>query len=179
MKKGKELALHLMDVYGISNEWTFRYNQAKVTFGVCDEDTMEIILSEPLTKLNKESFVENIILHEIAHALVGVDHEHDECWRTQHLSMGGDGEEFVTHRDFIPFYKCYDSFTYKGETFSDGDQIITLENDEFKAYLFHYIDTRYRKYPIIADCPYTGEIYQLSYDEIYIGDIGYEDELTA
>ena len=42
--------------------------------------------------LDKPKQIENIITHEIAHAIVGIRHHHDSVWKAQHRKMGGNGE---------------------------------------------------------------------------------------
>lgn len=42
--------------------------------------------------LNNSKVIENTVLHEIAHAIVGAKHHHDSVWRIQHIKMGGNGQ---------------------------------------------------------------------------------------
>ena len=61
-----------------------------------------IFLSAPLTRAVKDdAAVENTILHEIAHALVGRGHGHDYVWRSKALEIGCDGERCHSHEKDI------------------------------------------------------------------------------
>ena len=51
------------------NYWTFKFDNAKRRFGGCSIKRATISLSAPLTKINSESEVRDVILHEIAHSL--------------------------------------------------------------------------------------------------------------
>lgn len=96
----------------IQKGWKFRYGRGKKRFGCCDYDKKEISISRPLSNLNDEKKVMDIILHEIAHALVGYGHGHDKVWRRKCIEIGGDGK------------RCYSLETTN--TFKDyGDCILT------------------------------------------------------
>ena len=56
----------------------------------------EIGLSAPLTAVHPDEEVRDTILHEIAHALVGPRHGHDEVWRAMALRIGCSGERCVS-----------------------------------------------------------------------------------
>jgi predicted SprT family Zn-dependent metalloprotease len=59
--------------------------------------TSRITLSAPLTKSNSELHVRNNILHEIAHALAGPGHHHDQAWKTIAKSTACNGERGYGH----------------------------------------------------------------------------------
>ncbi|WP_035907062.1 SprT-like domain-containing protein [Knoellia subterranea] len=75
--------------------WTLTTDQAKTRAGVCRFATRTISLSAPLTRLHDEADVLDTILHEVAHALVGPDHGHDEVWRAKAQQIGCSGERTV------------------------------------------------------------------------------------
>lgn len=50
-----------------------------------------ILCSENLKRESKRR-VRLVILHEIAHAMVGTSHGHDEVWKKKCLEIGGDGK---------------------------------------------------------------------------------------
>ena len=82
-----------MNRYGlIAAGWQFNFDKAKRRFGLCDHGRRRLQLSEPLTRHNEEPEVRNTILHEIAHALVGHGHGHDEVWRRKAVEIGCDGK---------------------------------------------------------------------------------------
>lgn len=76
----------------IQQGWTFKFDSAKRRFGVCKYRPKVIGLSSHLTELNDIERVRNTILHEIAHALVGASHGHDNVWRRKAIEIGCDGE---------------------------------------------------------------------------------------
>ncbi|WP_224769444.1 SprT-like domain-containing protein [Nocardioides ochotonae] len=75
--------------------WQIEFDRAKRRAGQCREATRVISLSEPLTRLHDEAEVVDTILHEIAHALVGTKHGHDEVWRAKAIAIGCSGARCV------------------------------------------------------------------------------------
>ena len=66
----RALARSLMDAAGLT-DWRFRFDHAKRRAGACTHTSRTISLSGPLTDLYDEGTIRGVILHEIAHALVG------------------------------------------------------------------------------------------------------------
>lgn len=86
-------ATTLMDKHNLlASGWKFEFDNAKRRFGLCHFGTKTISLSKHLVKLNGIESVQNTILHEIAHALVGVKHGHDAVWRAKAIEIGCDGK---------------------------------------------------------------------------------------
>ncbi len=83
--------------HGLSH-WELVLDHARARFGVCRPARRQIGLSRSLTALSTPEAVRNTVLHEIAHALVGAEHGHDDVWRAQALSIGSDG----TRTDDLP-----------------------------------------------------------------------------
>ena len=81
------LARALMDEHGLQ-EWNFRFDRARRRAGSCVHATRTITLSGTLTQLYSEADVRGVILHEIAHALVGPAHRHDAVWKAQARALG-------------------------------------------------------------------------------------------
>ncbi len=90
----QRLARELMAEHGLDG-WAFRFDRARRRAGLCRHDRREISLSAPLTALYSEDEVRETVLHEIAHALVGVRHGHDAVWRATAVSIGGSGRRLV------------------------------------------------------------------------------------
>ena len=81
------LALHLIAEHGLS-DWGFRFDRARRRAGACHYSTRTISLSAHLTELYDEATVRGVLLHEIAHALVGAQHHHDRVWRAKARELG-------------------------------------------------------------------------------------------
>ncbi|WP_372728650.1 SprT-like domain-containing protein, partial [Nocardioides sp.] len=80
----------LLDEHGLT-DWTLVFDRAKRRAGICRPGLKQIGLSGPLTELHPESEVRDTILHEIAHALVGPGHGHDQVWQAKARRIGCTG----------------------------------------------------------------------------------------
>lgn len=89
------LARELMDQHGLSG-WRFKLSRSKGIFGTCYPRRQVITLSGPLTEINSEGHVRDVILHEIAHALTP-GHQHDATWKAKAVELGAKPE------------RCYDA----------------------------------------------------------------------
>ena len=83
----KDLAMKLMAEHGLS-DWTLRMDRAVRRFGRCSEATKTIIVSGPISALNGEPQVRDVLLHEIAHALVGAEAKHGPAWKAMATELG-------------------------------------------------------------------------------------------
>ncbi|MGG5257556.1 SprT-like domain-containing protein [Phycicoccus avicenniae] len=84
----------LMREHGLDG-WSIVADRAKTRAGVCRFARRQIGISAPLTLLHSEDDVRDTLLHEIAHALVGPEHGHDEVWRSTAVRIGCSGERCV------------------------------------------------------------------------------------
>jgi predicted SprT family Zn-dependent metalloprotease len=98
LEEARELALQLMKKHGLEF-WHFKYDGAKRRFGCCLYRTKHISLSKHLVLLNNKEKVENIILHEIAHAMVGSRNGHNWHWRQTAIEIGCDGKRCYSSKD--------------------------------------------------------------------------------
>jgi predicted SprT family Zn-dependent metalloprotease len=90
--RAERLANRLLEEYGLTYRgWEFGWNRQIHAFGVCHHERVTIYLSKILIPKLTVAQTENIIKHEIAHALVGPDHGHDEVWRHQAIIIGCTG----------------------------------------------------------------------------------------
>jgi predicted SprT family Zn-dependent metalloprotease len=89
------LARDLVRRHGLDG-WTVGLDRAKTRAGACRYRTRQITLSAHLTALHSEEEVRDTVLHEIAHALVGAGHGHDEVWRARALAVGASGQRCVS-----------------------------------------------------------------------------------
>ena len=96
MEVSRALAMgrSLMREHGLEG-WQIVADRAKTRAGVCRFGRRQIGISAPLTTLHDEAEVRDTILHEIAHALVGPEHGHDEVWRAKAIEIGSSGERCV------------------------------------------------------------------------------------
>lgn len=81
------LARQLMNEHGLT-DWKFDFDRAKRRFGACHYNKKMITLSLPLVLRNDKEVIEDVIKHEIAHALVGFAAAHDYRWRNMARSLG-------------------------------------------------------------------------------------------
>lgn len=91
-------ALKLMEKYGLlAGGWRFEFDEAKKRAGLCSGYRKTISLSRFFASLNSWEEILNMLLHEIAHALVGCGHGHDGAWKNVCRQIGARPE------------RCYDS----------------------------------------------------------------------
>ncbi|MBN8881466.1 SprT-like family protein [Salana multivorans] len=96
----RRMAVELLARHGLGG-WRVTFDRAKTRAGRCSFSTHEISLSAPLMRLQEYPEVRDTILHEIAHALVGPAHGHDEAWRTTAQRIGASGDR-VLRTDALP-----------------------------------------------------------------------------
>ena len=90
MDKAEQMAEELIKEHKLE-EYTFGWNNANNTLGLCDRTNKIIYLSYNFVFLNNEERVRIVLLHEVAHALTP-GHKHDEVWRKKCIEIGGDGK---------------------------------------------------------------------------------------
>jgi predicted SprT family Zn-dependent metalloprotease len=73
------------------SRWSFRFDNGRKRAGSCQYGTQVISLSYEFAKYAPAEEIDDTILHEIAHALVGNAHHHDDRWRATALAVGGSG----------------------------------------------------------------------------------------
>lgn len=78
--------------------WTIGMDHAKQRLGCCDPNIKRISVSYHLLRgpTCDEKSMRNTILHEMAHAIVGTDHHHDEVWKKMALRIGCNGKRCGT-----------------------------------------------------------------------------------
>lgn len=81
------MAREVMDDYGLQ-EWTLSFDHARRRAGVTKYQEKTISLSKVLIPLYTRNQVLDVVLHEVAHALVGPGHNHDSVWKAQAKAIG-------------------------------------------------------------------------------------------
>jgi predicted metal-dependent hydrolase len=84
------LARELMAKHQLS-QWSFQFDNATKRVGCCHYATRLLSLSYEFAKRAPDEEIRETILHEIAHALVGKTHGHDDVWRARALEIGCSG----------------------------------------------------------------------------------------
>ena len=95
------MATDCIGEYGLTG-WRFEFDNAKVRAGACHFRTKKITLSRHLMAGWSYEAVQNVILHEVAHAIVGPLHDHDAKWQRQARSMGCTGDRCWTPSEDAP-----------------------------------------------------------------------------
>lgn len=99
--EAEQLALALMREHGVTAKgWRFAWSRGKRRLGETSirktrdrthgrvQKIKAIRLSKYLVERNPEPVVRDVILHEIAHALAGLEHGHDAVWKAMCKKVG-------------------------------------------------------------------------------------------
>ena len=81
------LARSEMDKYGLC-DWKLELDYAKVRAGACHFTEKKISFSRHFLKNADQLNINDTILHEIAHALVGPKHGHNRVWKNMAKKIG-------------------------------------------------------------------------------------------
>ncbi len=68
--------------------WRFIFDDARTRGGMCSSRDQIISVSKQFCLSGAAAQIKDTLLHEIAHALVGPNHGHDEVWRAKALEIG-------------------------------------------------------------------------------------------
>lgn len=75
-------------------DWRFEISKHKIFLGRCYHWKMLIVFSSYYTHIEPEE-IKDTILHEIAHALVGPNHGHDDVWKAECVKIGARPERLA------------------------------------------------------------------------------------
>jgi predicted SprT family Zn-dependent metalloprotease len=100
LKRVHAAAVALLKKHGLS-AWTFRFDHSTRRAGCCCFQERLISISLNMALHAADGDIQDTLLHEIAHALVGKRHHHDAVWRAKAREIGGSGRR--CHRlQFVP-----------------------------------------------------------------------------
>ena len=85
-------------------DWRFYFDTADGRLGECSYSNKTISLSEQFCLQASDNEITDTILHEIAHALVGPNHGHDQVWVAKAKEIGCSGERCHDKRFTEPKY---------------------------------------------------------------------------
>ncbi|ATE84818.1 SprT-like protease [Mycobacterium phage Chupacabra] len=91
LTQAREVTQDLLHEHGLKG-WTVRFDNARRRAGQCNYRDRVISLSRPLMALRSAEDTMQTITHEIAHAIVGHGHGHDQVWARKHRELGGNGK---------------------------------------------------------------------------------------
>lgn len=81
------LARKLMDEHRLTG-WSFAFDHAKRRGAACHPRRRLISMAAGYARMASRAEIEDGILHEIAHALVGCQHQHDAVWQAKAREIG-------------------------------------------------------------------------------------------
>lgn len=84
-------AEHLMTAHLGAGSWSFGFDHAKTRAGQCDFARKRITVSRHLAVRFAEDDVDQVLLHEIAHAVAGARAGHGPTWRRTAKALGYTG----------------------------------------------------------------------------------------
>ncbi len=73
---------------GLDARWTFGFDLSTSRAGICRQRAQRITLSVSYCLRATRAEIEDTLLHEIAHAIVGGEHGHDAVWRAKAREIG-------------------------------------------------------------------------------------------
>lgn len=102
----EEIAKELVARYQASGAlpvgWSFGFDLAPARAGVCRYRERRVDLSVSYCQAATRSEIEDTILHEIAHAIVGPKHNHDAVWKAKAREIGCQGERCHRVQHSVP-----------------------------------------------------------------------------
>jgi hypothetical protein len=87
LKAIEDSARYILNKHGLE-DWTFKFTNTHRQLGLCTYSKKTISVSKIACEHNTMEDIRDIILHEVAHALVGGRHGHDKVWRRQCRLLG-------------------------------------------------------------------------------------------
>jgi predicted SprT family Zn-dependent metalloprotease len=91
----------MLDANGLPH-WSFRFNSNKRRRGVCKYIPKRIEMSKYMLSQGEKD-IKSLIAHEVAHAVVGVQHGHNNVWRSKAIELGSDGQRLAEPMKGVQF----------------------------------------------------------------------------
>src|SRR5205814_8699860 len=95
--------------------WSFQFDHATKRAGCGNDQTRVISLAHAYARYAGDEAIDDTLLHEVAHALVGQAHGHDQVWQATAVALGCAGQ------------RCHDV------QFTPPRYIVTCDNAGFVA----------------------------------------------
>ena len=99
---GNQLLQEHKDNSGLEPGWKFGFDLAPARGGICRHTEKQITLSVTYCLKASKSEIVDTILHEIAHAIVGPQHQHDAVWKAAAQRIGCTAERCHRVEHTIP-----------------------------------------------------------------------------
>jgi predicted SprT family Zn-dependent metalloprotease len=90
-----QLAKDKIIEHGLAGNWVFVFDSAKQRAGLCNYSDHKISLSKYIVEYHSIDQSEQVILHEIAHALAGKSAGHGPNWKKTAKAIGYRAEKFT------------------------------------------------------------------------------------
>lgn len=89
-----DLATALLREFNLAGQgWSVRLSKSSTRAGRCDYVRKQLEFSTRAIAQYSNEEMEEVILHELAHAIVGPGHEHGRVWAAQVRELGGHPQE--------------------------------------------------------------------------------------
>jgi hypothetical protein len=100
LHKVKEFANEQLKKWGLTGsygcDWCMVWDKSVRRYGQCRYHKQEIGISKVLANINSFEETQDVVLHEIAHALAGMGHGHDAHWKRMCIKVGARPERCYT-----------------------------------------------------------------------------------
>ena len=101
-RMGKSLLARHCSRAELDAQWTFGFDLATTRAGVCRYRERRINLAVSYCLAASRAEIEDTILHEIAHAIVGPRHHHNAVWKAKAREIGCQGERCHRVQQSVP-----------------------------------------------------------------------------